>query len=187
MDKQIRKNIDELANNVYNLLSPDQYPSLENALERAGIDVRYFSDQSYDGFLEWDAQEKRPVISVNATHPNVRQRFSIAHELGHLIINWGWIPFSSNADFHPSEKVLNVTKYRGASYSAAEKKEEILVNEFAASFLVSNSVLKEIILGNDIKKIGYRGIVEKITEKCHVSSQNAIIRLDNFLDLAVEN
>lgn len=187
MDKQTRKNIDSLANSVYKLLVQDPELSLEESLESAGIDVRYFSDKDYDGFLMWDAMKKQPVISVNATQPLVRRNFSMAHELGHLIINWGWIPFSSNNQFSSGDKVLNVTKYRGATYNASEKREETMVNEFAAGFLIPDDLLTKIILENDINQTGYRGLVDKIAQRFQVSVQAADIRLNNFLDLAVDD
>ncbi len=60
--------------------------------ERIGIEVKYstfnstFSDE-ISGLLV--KKDKNPVIGVNREHHPHRQRFTIAHELGHYILHGG--------------------------------------------------------------------------------------------------
>lgn len=182
MDKQKRRNIDRLASLINQLVFNGKEIPLETALENAGIDIKYFNDEVFDGFLKWDSENDRPVISVNANHPEVRRNFSMAHELGHLVMGYHWIPYDPE-NVAPEQEVMNVTKYRGGSYTKKEKPEEYLVNEFAAAFLVPDDQLRRIIEDTDIKEVGYQGLLGIVSDKFDVSIQAASIRVENFLDL----
>lgn len=181
MEKETKKSIDALAELVHELIFHNDDESLETALENAGITVRFFNDREFDGFLKWDAENNKPVISVNANQAEVRRNFSMAHELGHLIVNFKWVPFSSdNYKFIPENEIMNVTKYRGGTYSEKERPEEIIANEFAAAFLIPDSKLEEII--NCMESGDYIKLVSTVSEKFKVSTQAASIRIDNFLE-----
>ena len=53
-----------------------------------GALVRYAPfDGQMSGLLHRSEDGNRAVIGVNSRHPTVRQRFSIAHELGHLALH----------------------------------------------------------------------------------------------------
>jgi Zn-dependent peptidase ImmA (M78 family) len=71
---------------------------------------------------------RAPVICVNKSHGPQRQRFSIAHEIGHLI-------------FHPGSPVLVDDQtvranWRDETSSRATNREEIEANAFAAALLM---------------------------------------------------
>lgn len=179
MDKKLRRTIDSIAEFINEKLKLKDATSLEDALKSAGVEVSYFTDEKYDGFLSWDKDKKAPVISVNATHSQTRINFSIAHELGHLVLNYKWIPFDADNPV-PDGDVLSVTKYRGATdYSVNEKQEETVANEFAASFLMTNSDIKSLIDSSDFS---YTQLISELSTKFNVSEQAAKIRLDNFLE-----
>lgn len=184
MDKQRREILDKFANTVHKLVFHGEDQSLEVALKNAGVDVNYFSDKAFDGFTKWDNENKRPVIAVNANQPEVRRNFSMAHELGHLIINYEWIPYDpENLKISPNHEIMNVTKYRGGSYTEEEKPEEYVVNEFAAAFLMPDDQLNQIINGINTEEVGYQGLVSMVAKRFNVSEQAASIRIDNFLEL----
>ena len=156
---------------------------LEDAIEASGIDVRYFVDKEFDGFLKWDKQQQIPVIAINATQPTTRQRFSIAHELGHLIMDWHWLPYGDNDESVFDENdILNVTLYRGAEYSPGERREERNVNEFAAAFLMPNSLLKGLTDRILEKEISYSDALYKLKEVSNVSTLSAGYRLKNYCE-----
>lgn len=185
MEDSIRIKIDKLADEINKIVFPDkQGGNLEKALENQGIDIRYFADNSgLSGFLVWDATQSMPVISINALDSETRQRFSMAHELGHLIIGFRWlpVPYSDNNNLFDENKVLNVTRYRGATdLTALETLEETKVNEFAAAFLLPDSQLKRAI--NKNTKITNE-LVQKLANKYGVSEQATRIRVGNYLRL----
>lgn len=184
MEDKIKKIIDRMGNEANELVfSNSEVPKnecLETYLEKADIEVRYFNDDKLDGFLKWNKEKNQPVISVNANQPEVRRNFSMAHELGHLIIDYGWIPFSENKNFHTNKEVLNVTKYRGASnYTQEEKREECIVNEFAAAFLMPTKQIDAFI--KEHSDMNYQDVVEQVAKKFDVSRQSADIRISSFL------
>ncbi len=59
---------------------------VERIVRARGVRIFYRSlEGSISGFLYRDP--KRTVIGVNTHHPTVRQRFTLAHELGHFLLH----------------------------------------------------------------------------------------------------
>lgn len=81
-------------------------------------------DGDVSGFLV--RNEKQTVIGVNTAHPKTRQRFTIAHEIGHLKLH----------DGHPLivDKLVRVNMRRAASLPS--NAEEVAANKFAAQLLM---------------------------------------------------
>jgi len=76
--------------------------------------------------------EKHTVIGINSTHSNVRQRFSIAHELGHLVL-------------HEGELFVDQTvrvNFRDKRSSLAVNQQEIEANKFAAELLMPEEMVR---------------------------------------------
>jgi Zn-dependent peptidase ImmA (M78 family) len=100
----------------------------------AGIMVirRRFEDADVSGILFRDTSHH--VIGVNSAHPLVRQRFTIAHELGHHAL-------------HPGrELILDVpvrVNLRDKTSSTASDIEEIEANAFAAALLMPAYLIRE--------------------------------------------
>jgi Zn-dependent peptidase ImmA (M78 family) len=71
------------------------------------------------------ALEDAPLIAYNGSHPTGRQRFTIAHELGHLVLG------------HLDELHVDVSAREGSDerpgYDSAQEK---AANEFAANLLM---------------------------------------------------
>jgi Zn-dependent peptidase ImmA (M78 family) len=69
----------------------------------------------------------RKVIGVNSSHPAVRQRFTVAHELGHL-------------ELHPGKPMIldHVIRvdFRDQRAATATDRQEIEANQFAAELLM---------------------------------------------------
>lgn len=81
-------------------------------------------DRSVSGMLYRD--DDHIVIGVNASHPEQRRRFTIAHELGHLVLHKG----------RPLVVDHVRVNFRDANSSAATDFEEIQANAFAAELLM---------------------------------------------------
>jgi Zn-dependent peptidase ImmA (M78 family) len=62
-------------------------PYLILAIERAGVTVLGlpFQAENLDGFCAWQGNE--PIIAVLSEVPGDRLRFTVAHELGHLVLH----------------------------------------------------------------------------------------------------
>jgi len=110
---------------------------VETIAEKMGADIQ-FSDLEDDlsGFLV--IKNKKKTIVVNENHHPRRQRFTIAHEIGHLSLH-----IKSNEDslFMEKKKVYN----RNLKSSTGIDSKEIEANRFAASLLLPEKMVKEYI------------------------------------------
>ncbi|MBC2714091.1 MAG: ImmA/IrrE family metallo-endopeptidase [Desulfobacteraceae bacterium] len=112
------------------------------------------------------------IIGINSAHPRNRQRFSIAHELGHLFLH---------------DKELFVDKvvklnFRDSVSSAAIDTKEIAANAFAAELLMPKQFIQ-----NEIYKIIKKSLslnkeelIEKLAVIFEVSKQAMEYRLTNL-------
>lgn len=96
-----------------------------------------FKDGDVSGMLvRQDGQP--PVVGVNDAHSAYRQRFTISHELGHLLL-------------HPGREVVLDrpvrVNLRDKTSSAATDREEIEANAFAASLLMPADVVRSELQG----------------------------------------
>lgn len=75
-------------------LSPDTpVKNLLNQLEKNGVCVLAvpFSIDEQDAFSLWaDSEPRKPVVILSEGKPGDRQRFSLAHELGHLVMHYSF-------------------------------------------------------------------------------------------------
>lgn len=69
-------------------LAPGPIPNLVSLLERAGvlIHVRPLGTAFQDALSSWPP-DRQPLMVVNSGLPGDRQRFTIAHELGHMLLH----------------------------------------------------------------------------------------------------
>jgi Zn-dependent peptidase ImmA (M78 family) len=84
------------------------------------------------------------VIDLNGKKPFLRERFTIAHELGHLFLHMG---FLINKDLWGNQqKVFQDSVYYRMSGNYTQEESE--ANEFAAAFLMPRNEFKEQIYKN---------------------------------------
>jgi len=92
---------------------------------------RRFDDGDLSGILFRGGEQD--VIGVNSTHAWERQRFTIAHELGHRAL-------------HPGRELIVDfpirVNYRDRTSSMATDREEIEANAFAAALLMPERMLR---------------------------------------------
>src|SRR5207245_482886 len=98
--------------------------------------------------------------------PN-RQRFTIAHEIGHLLLHRG-------ATFHVDEK--SPIGFRNDRSSMATDEKEIEANQFAAELLMPRNFLDRD-LGGLVEEIEAEEAVDRLARKYQVSVQAMTVRL----------
>lgn len=109
----------------------------------------------------------KKIIAVNKNKPEVRQRFSIAHELGHYL--------SGHDNFsHERETFID----RDKKYLDPHHREEEEADEFAAELLMPEFMLKKDVFENKLD-------AAELAKKYSVSEQAVWLQLIN-LKLAVE-
>lgn len=94
------------------------------------------------------------VIYVNKNHPNTRQRFTIAHELGHFMLHPNKIDNSGDTMIQYTKQYLGRNGQTGPenglkraedeTLSPERKKMEREANEFAAELLMPEDQFKEV-------------------------------------------
>ena len=113
------------------------------------------------------------VIGVNQDHIEARQRFTIAHEIGHLLLH----PDRSYVDHQ-----VIPTYFRDNRSSRADTLVEIQANQFAADLLMPRRFLERV-AGRAGLDIGDEDAVQRVAHRFGVSPQALTYRLIN-LELA---
>ena len=113
------------------------------------------------------------IIGVEKTQASTRQRFTISHELAHLLL-------------HDGEEIRVDTNFRinlrSPESSTAEDIEEIEANAFAASLLMPEAFLKED-LANLVLDVEDPHLIQQLARRYEVSAQAMTIRLMNLVSL----
>jgi Zn-dependent peptidase ImmA (M78 family) len=115
-------------------------------------------------------EPNRVLIGVNETQPPVRQRFTIAHEIGHLLL-------------HPGRQVFldERVNFRDETSSLAVDREEIQANAFAAELLMpSEMVLEECRRASSAGTLTRAGFVSDLADIFDVSDEAMGHRLTNL-------
>lgn len=116
-------------------------------------------------------EDESGAIGVNSTHAPVRQRFTIAHELGHFCLHKNWSDVFIDSEFEP--------RFRDRRSSRGENPEEIQANKFAAALLMPKSILDHYIAEEGID-IGDDEQVEELAGRFEVSVTAMTYRLANL-------
>lgn len=144
--------------------------------EFLGARVRYapYDDGELAGMLVRQSNQQ-PIIAVNSSHPPNRQRFTIAHECGHLLLH--------DQELFVDEK-LSVVRNRDGKSSLAISAQEVEANQFAAEVLMPyNNIIEEIRdLNFDIEDESDTIIMAK---KYRVSRQAMSYRIYNIVSTLI--
>ena len=153
----------------YSLSPPVDIRSMVEAYARLTFVHIPFDD--IDGVsLNLKTRDKSTHVIVNSASAPSRQRFTMAHELGHILIPWhvGSVLIDQVAPVSP----------RSSSYFTPESwTMETEANSFAAELLMPYSWLERVIsTTDDLSKIH-----RNISQSCQTSALSAAIRLSQFL------
>jgi Zn-dependent peptidase ImmA (M78 family) len=121
--------------------------------------------------------EGKWVILVNQDHAPARQRFSVAHELGHLFLHQYRVPHADRT-----------LKLRDAQSSEGSAFEEIEANQFAAELLMPRALLLKALRGHVIeyepessaRAADFTKLVKALAKRFKVSDQAMTIRLSSL-------
>jgi len=108
------------------------------------------------------------VIGVNALHSLSRQRFTIAHELGHLLLH-------ESQDLHVDEAFPIRLRSRVSGLAVDER--EIEANQFAAELLMPTELISEDVDSLRDKGVDVDDAIAKLSQKYRVSLEAMTIRL----------
>jgi hypothetical protein len=113
------------------------------------------------------------IIGVNSEHSKTRQRFTIAHELGHLLLH-------ADEEFHIDEK--RPLARRDAVSSQAIDPREMEANQFAAELLMPAALVRESwdALGQGEAEVTSEEAIEELARTYRVSPLAMTHRLTNL-------
>lgn len=145
-------------------------------IKRLGITVKSeVGAESFSGISFHDPKSGKKVIGVNSLHSITRQRFTLAHELGHFRLH-------SFNDVH-----VSAYRKRDPLAHMGIDPEEIEANCFAAELLMPVSLVL-----HEVKELGGMDVfdsdasIKQLAKKFKVSSQAMSIRLSDLGLLAIE-
>lgn len=171
--RQIERRVKELLDEAGIRTAPVDPVALA---ERLGVEVRpeIAADDVSGGLYHI---EGGAVIGVNASHHPNRQRFTVAHELGHWILH-------DQADFVDHGYVMDGTRAKTPRFmrnqlsSEAVDVKEMEANAFAASLLMPRAFLAKAV--RDLQLPVRSEEVENLARQFKVSQQAMTFRLQNL-------
>ena len=154
--------------------------SVDKLAKGLGVSLqREPTDDGLSGFFYKDLAEGQVVIGVNSNHHENRQRFTIAHELGHFLLHE-----NQNMHIDREDKGFQI-KLRDDKASEGTDDDEREANLFAAELLMPETFLEK-----DLSKIrGFDLLAENealdkrlvnLAKKYQVSTQALTFRLANL-------
>lgn len=152
---------------------------LEQLAESCRASIRY---EPFDGEVSGMVHCREGgggIIGVNSEHSRTRQRFTIAHELGHLLLH-------GDDEFHIDEK--RPLAWRDDVSSQAVDPREIEANQFAAELLMPEALVRA-----SVAALGEEGVVhvevaiDKLARAYQVSPIAMTHRLTNLKILSSDD
>ena len=139
-----RKLIVQRASELLELADCSKPPiDVEQIADFLGIRVLRSPDASgHSGFLLMGSSSKTPIIGVNSTQSPVRQRFTIAHEIGHFVLH-------RSLPLHVDEPASFRIERRSHVSTRGDDPKEIEANAFAAELLMPRQALSEDVEDSD--------------------------------------
>jgi Zn-dependent peptidase ImmA (M78 family) len=144
--------------------------------KRHGIEVRHasFKDAGISGFL-FRAEDGNVIIAVNENNSEMRQRFTIAHELGHYFLH-------VNETMHVDEhETVSAIYFRDSESSNATKLNEIQANQFAAELLMPSKEVFALAKQELSKRRSMEEVSEDLAKKYEVSITAMSVKLGHSI------
>lgn len=126
-------------------------------------------EQEYSGFL---AVEKG-VIAVNSRHAPVRQRFTVAHEIGHYHLH--------RKHQNTGPVFIDRTVYfRGDTLEGADREMELEANAYAARLLMPHLLLRQYFEAHATVDLSQTSNIKLLADEFNVSRDAMKFRLQNL-------
>lgn len=169
MNKVRENKIDRLILSILEKCNVNKLPIDVNKIaEKYNIEIKlkpYDGNDDLSGVLLRESEQT--IIGVNANHPETRQRFTIAHEIGHFLLHEGDPLFIDKKYF---------VNYRHSTATDGANAKEIEANNFAGMLLIPTRFLEKDLNEESVDILDAKAI-EKLSKKYNVSDQAMSIRL----------
>ncbi|MDD4412471.1 MAG: ImmA/IrrE family metallo-endopeptidase [Patescibacteria group bacterium] len=149
---------------------------IESIAKSMGIDVTKieFSKDEISGAIKMKGKQGNPIIAINQNHCIERQRFTIAHEIGHFVLH--------SIDNMHIDSAGVYFRDSNASSSTTNLK-EAQANQFAAEILMPRGLVIKDLQGDFKLKNNNEDImtIAKLAKKYNVSQQAMMIRIGGLV------
>lgn len=170
----MKKKIENLVQEVLGERGVERPPvPVEDIARSVGALIRYVpfeGEGEVSGMLFRNAEQT--IIGVNSLHHPNRQRFTIAHELGHLLLH------KEQEELHVDTGVYSV-QLRDNVSSQAVSRAEMEANRFAAELLMPKSMLLAELRAGEVDFESEDGLLN-LARRYRVSAQAMSLRLNNL-------
>jgi Zn-dependent peptidase ImmA (M78 family) len=144
---------------------------VEKIAKALGAHVRFSPfDEELSGMIY--IKDGVSIIGVNSLHHPNRQRYTIAHELGHLELHRQLITSEVHVDKNFPVLMRDTKSATGTELL------EIEANQFAAELLMPSALIKQALTGKTLD-IDDEGPIEELAKKFRVSKQALEYRVRN--------
>jgi Zn-dependent peptidase ImmA (M78 family) len=144
---------------------------VEKIAKALGAHVRFSPfDEELSGMIY--IKDGVPIIGVNSLHHPNRQRYTIAHELGHLELHRQLITGEVHVDKNFPVLMRDPKSAKGTELL------EIQANQFAAELLMPSTLIGQALAGKNFD-IDDEGPIEELAKKFRVSKQALGYRIRN--------
>ncbi|MEZ5428728.1 MAG: ImmA/IrrE family metallo-endopeptidase [Pyrinomonadaceae bacterium] len=144
---------------------------VEQIAKNLGIVVEFKPTKSeISGFLFRDHKNNKSIIGVNKSHHENRQRFTLAHEIGHFVLH-------KFEGFHFDGISLRM---RDENSSKGTIKEEREANKFASELLMPQPFLEKDLIKYEHSDLLFGSIIPRLAKKYQVSESALSFRLANL-------
>jgi Zn-dependent peptidase ImmA (M78 family) len=138
---------------------------VEKIAKELGAQIRFAPfDEEISGMIH--VKNGTIVIGVNALHHPNRQRFTIAHELGHLVLHKDKITSHVHID-----KGFPAALMRDTRSASGTDTVEVQANQFASELLVPQALLDKELAGKAAFDMEDEKPLEELAKKFRVSKQ----------------
>jgi Zn-dependent peptidase ImmA (M78 family) len=147
---------------------------VEQMAEALGVQLQFVPyENEMSGMLYRDKEREATVIGINSFHAPTRQRFSIGHELGHLMLHTQRLMFV--------DKLFRVAS-APAETDVAHRREEIEANSFAAALLMPEQFIDDALHRYVARGSGLEGedLLRDLARRFAVSPEAMQYRLTNL-------
>lgn len=157
------KDIEEKANKILFQFGFDSIPvNVAEIAKKVNILIKYASSKKFSGLLY--RKDGMAFMAISNSESSVRQRFTIAHELGHFFL-------------HPLKDTF--VELRDNEKNIIRGTKEVQANQFAAALLMPRKFIEK-----DVQNFKDTGITKSATEflakKYKVSEEAMMFRLMNL-------
>lgn len=165
--KLIRETVERLLNKSGTTEAPVDVEAI--ASQEGALVTSAPNEEDVSGFL-LHLPGNAPIIGVNTLHHAVRKRFTVAHELGHLMLH-------SKTELHIDRLVV---KMRDRRASEGTDHEEIEANRFAAEILMPEEFLRADLINLGPVTADDDQAISNLATRYKVSKQAMTIRLTSL-------